>query len=261
MRPPARAWPVARPSGWPRAAPRPAPTAPPARPRPAAPADPRRARARARRRRGRRCRRRPGRGRRRRPRSAAPRGSTGRGRSPRPGAESSNPSSVVRQPAGAERLQQRAVAAADLHQRVRPEADPLAQGRHVGGLRARPERAPAAEALGLGRVGDGVARLVEGGEVACAGHATMVAALSRRRRVALGDLVPVDRVPPRVDVVRALVLVLQVVGVLPHVDAEQRRLAVGDRAVLVRPSRRSRGRSRHGRATPSPSRTGRRRSP
>src|SRR3954463_16231971 len=52
--------------------------------------------------------------------------------------------------------------------------------------------------------------------------------------VALGDLVPVDRVPPRVDVVGPLVLVLQVVGVLPDVHAEQRRLAVGERVVLVR---------------------------
>ena len=50
---------------------------------------------------------------------------------------------------------------------------------------------------------------------------------------ALGDLRPVDGVPPRVDVVRTLVLVLQVVGVLPDVDAEQGRLAVGDRVVLV----------------------------
>ena len=45
--------------------------------------------------------------------------------------------------------------------------------------------------------------------------------------------VPVDDVPPRVDVVRALVLVLEVVGVLPDVDAEQRRLAAGERRVLV----------------------------
>jgi len=36
---------------------------------------------------------------------------------------------------------------------------------HVRGLRARPERAPAAEALRLGRVGLRVARLVEGARV------------------------------------------------------------------------------------------------
>jgi len=45
-------------------------------------------------------------------------------------------------------------------------------------------------------------------------------------REPLGDLVPVDYVPPRVDVVGTAVLVLQVVGVLPHVDAQQRRAAV-----------------------------------
>src|SRR5690242_6301426 len=50
---------------------------------------------------------------------------------------------------------------------------------------------------------------------------------------ALLHLGPVHDVPPGVDVVRALVLVLQVVGVLPDVDAEQRRLPVGDRVVLV----------------------------
>src|SRR4051794_34284145 len=43
-----------------------------------------------------------------------------------------------------------------------------------------------------------------------------------RRRVALGDLVPVDDVPPRLEVIRALVLVLEVVGVLPDVVAQQR---------------------------------------
>ncbi len=47
---------------------------------------------------------------------------------------------------------------------------------------------------------------------------------------ALRDLVPVDDVPERVEVVGALVLVLQVVGVLPDVDAEERRLARPRRA-------------------------------
>src|SRR5690242_14551805 len=45
----------------------------------------------------------------------------------------------------------------------------------------------------------------------------------RNRLEALGDLVPVNGVPPCLEVVGALVLVLQVVGVLPHVDAQQRR--------------------------------------
>src|SRR5829696_18882 len=52
--------------------------------------------------------------------------------------------------------------------------------------------------------------------------------------VPLRDLAPVDDVPPRVDVVGALVLVLQVVRVLPDVDADQRRLAGRERRVLVR---------------------------
>src|SRR5205807_9032280 len=47
------------------------------------------------------------------------------------------------------------------------------------------------------------------------------------------DLVPVDRVPPRVDVIRAAVLVLEIVGVLPHVEADDRELAFHQRAVLV----------------------------
>ena len=64
------------------------------------------------------------------------------------------------------------------------------------------------------------------------------------RRVQLVDVVPVDDVPEGVEVVGAFVLVLQVVGVLPDVDAEQRRGAVGERRVLVRRSRRPRGRSR-----------------
>src|SRR5262245_11415673 len=45
---------------------------------------------------------------------------------------------------------------------------------------------------------------------------------------------PVDHVPPRGEVVRPAVLILQVVRVLPHVDAENRLLAVHQRTVLVR---------------------------
>src|SRR6266853_6684896 len=51
--------------------------------------------------------------------------------------------------------------------------------------------------------------------------------------VALGDGLPVDRVEPGRHVVWALVLVLQVVGVLPHVHAKDRGHAVHVRAVLV----------------------------
>src|SRR5690606_12119292 len=52
--------------------------------------------------------------------------------------------------------------------------------------------------------------------------------------VAAVGLVPVDDVPPRRDVVRPAVLVLQVVGVLPHVDAEDGLEPPHERAVLVR---------------------------
>src|SRR5262249_7565716 len=55
-----------------------------------------------------------------------------------------------------------------------------------------------------------------------------------RLRQAIGDGLPVDDAPPGIDVVRPLVLVLQVVGVLPHVDAEDRCVALHQRAVLVR---------------------------
>ena len=50
----------------------------------------------------------------------------------------------------------------------------------------------------------------------------------------LSHRVPVDDVPPRREVVRAAVLVVEVVGVLPDVDAEERHLALHQRRVLVR---------------------------
>src|SRR6187200_1138278 len=52
--------------------------------------------------------------------------------------------------------------------------------------------------------------------------------------VVLGDGRPADDVPPAVEVLLAAVLVLEVVGVLPDVDAENRRIAVHERRVLVR---------------------------
>src|SRR5579859_1927904 len=51
--------------------------------------------------------------------------------------------------------------------------------------------------------------------------------------VALGDGLPVQRVEPGGDIVRALVLVLEVVVVLPYVDAEDRSHPFHVRAVLV----------------------------
>src|SRR5688572_4674631 len=48
------------------------------------------------------------------------------------------------------------------------------------------------------------------------------------------DFGPVDYVPPGREVVRTPVLILQIVGVLPHVDAENRLLAFHDWLILVR---------------------------
>src|SRR5712691_7549992 len=48
------------------------------------------------------------------------------------------------------------------------------------------------------------------------------------------DRVPVQGVEPSRHVVRAPVLVLEVVGVLPHVDSQERRQLLHVRAVLVR---------------------------
>src|ERR1700732_4503149 len=53
-------------------------------------------------------------------------------------------------------------------------------------------------------------------------------------REALVHFRPVHHVPPRGDVVGPAVLVFQVVGVLPDVDAEHRLLAFHERAILVR---------------------------
>src|SRR5205085_2975698 len=58
---------------------------------------------------------------------------------------------------------------------------------------------------------------------------------ARLRELPVG-CVPVDDVPPGREIVGALVLVLEVVRVLPDVDAEDRHVVEGlqDRAVLVR---------------------------
>src|SRR5690606_39998731 len=50
---------------------------------------------------------------------------------------------------------------------------------------------------------------------------------------ALGDLIPVYHIPPGRDIVSPEVLVLQIIGVLPNVDAENRRLPLRKRRVLV----------------------------
>src|SRR5262245_15967391 len=53
------------------------------------------------------------------------------------------------------------------------------------------------------------------------------------RGVALADLCPIHYVPPRFEVVSAAVLVGEVIGVLPHVIAEQYALAIHQRSVLI----------------------------
>ena len=56
-----------------------------------------------------------------------------------------------------------------------------------------------------------------------------------RRVVALRDLGPVHHVPPGGEVIGATVLVFQVIGVLPHIVAEQHAAAVHHRRVLIGP--------------------------
>src|SRR3981189_2889742 len=51
--------------------------------------------------------------------------------------------------------------------------------------------------------------------------------------IALGDLAPVHGIPPRLEVIRTAVLVVEIIGMLPDVIAEQCTLAVHDRLVLV----------------------------
>src|SRR4051812_21735495 len=58
-------------------------------------------------------------------------------------------------------------------------------------------------------------------------------AKSAARVEAPPDLPPVDDIPPGGEIVGAAVLVVEVVGVLPDVDAEQWHVALHDRAVLV----------------------------
>jgi hypothetical protein len=55
-----------------------------------------------------------------------------------------------------------------------------------------------------------------------------------RGGVVVGGLRPVDDAPPCFDVVGAAILILQIVGVLPHIEAEHGLAAVHDGIVLVR---------------------------
>src|SRR5207244_13127824 len=46
--------------------------------------------------------------------------------------------------------------------------------------------------------------------------------------------VPVHHVPPGLNVICPAILIFQVVGVLPHIEAEDRPVAIHQRAVLIR---------------------------
>src|SRR3954468_9217235 len=52
--------------------------------------------------------------------------------------------------------------------------------------------------------------------------------------VVLRDFVPVHHVPPRLDVVRTAVLVVEIIRVFPDIDAEEWCVPFHQRAVLVR---------------------------
>src|SRR5207253_4739296 len=103
------------------------------------------------------------------------------------------------------------------------------------GVRAWPARASAWPTSREGRLFDVLrpAAQIVIPPVLRAGNGLGFASAARVAEAA-GDLVPVDDVPPGGEVVGPPVLVLEVVGVLPHVDPEERRLAVHQRRVLVR---------------------------
>src|SRR4051812_35190445 len=54
-----------------------------------------------------------------------------------------------------------------------------------------------------------------------------------RSSVVLGHRVPVNDIPPRLQVIGPAVLVLQVISVLPHIHTEDWRIALHQRAVLI----------------------------
>jgi hypothetical protein len=52
--------------------------------------------------------------------------------------------------------------------------------------------------------------------------------------VILCDFGPIHHVPPSFEIIRPAILVIEIVGVFPNIDAENRFVAVHERAVLVR---------------------------
>src|SRR5262245_46730037 len=88
-------------------------------------------------------------------------------------------------------------------------------------------------AIGWGWVGSRDARRGAGAPRPAARRGYPTFSLLPGLAESLGHVVPVDHVPPGIHVIGPLVLVLQVVGVLPDVDAEHRHLVVHVGAVLV----------------------------
>src|SRR4051794_2293440 len=51
--------------------------------------------------------------------------------------------------------------------------------------------------------------------------------------ITLGNLVPVDDIPPSVEIIRATILILEIVGMLPHIIAQNRNIVLYQGTVLV----------------------------
>ena len=60
----------------------------------------------------------------------------------------------------------------------------------------------------------------------------LVASSASLRKTSV-DLVPVDDIPPGIEILGTAVLVLQIVGMLPHVVAENGKEAIGSGVILV----------------------------
>ena len=58
--------------------------------------------------------------------------------------------------------------------------------------------------------------------------------LSSKLRIALRDVIPVDHMNDRRQIIRTAILILEVIGMLPNVDSEQRPPFGHQRAVLIR---------------------------
>src|SRR5262249_25061812 len=55
----------------------------------------------------------------------------------------------------------------------------------------------------------------------------------QRKSVISRDGIPIHHVPPSLEVIGTTVLVFEIVGMLPHVDAKDRRVAIHQRTILI----------------------------